>query len=169
MPFAATHILVPMVLVSLIRAHWPKLKHKITLKEVFIAGLFGILPDVDIPLGWLIHYATGSGIPAIHRTFTHTLIAVAIILLVAVALKKVNKQLYTAGLLAALGYFTHIVLDFALIGTIQPFWPFYLGEFGLNILPSELGAANVLAGLDAVLILFWLWHEEKFKKIKSFY
>lgn len=168
MPFAATHILVPMVLVSIIRAHWPKLKHRITLKEVFIAGLFGILPDIDIPIGWLIHYVTGSAIPAIHRTFTHTLIAVAIIFVVALLLKK-NKQLYTAGLLAALGYLTHIVLDFALIGTIKPFWPFSMAEFGLNLLPSSLGTANVLAGLDAVLILFWLWHEERYKKIKSFY
>jgi membrane-bound metal-dependent hydrolase YbcI (DUF457 family) len=184
MPFAATHILVPVVLVSLIRAHWPKLKHKITIHEIFIAGLFGLLPDIDIPLSWINHYLTGAAVQALHRTYTHNFTFVIIIFAAAFVLFRltrrkpnrrsaahsettvslVNKKYYVMGLLATLGYASHIILDFLVAGSVQPFWPFSLAEFGLNLVPVFM-----LSGLDAVLLIFWVWHEEKFKKIRAFY
>ena len=169
MPFAATHVLVPMILISVIKAHWKKFTHKITLKEIFVAGFFGLLPDIDVPVWWLATALTGAPWQAIHREFTHSIIFVGIILLAAFLLKQKGKKLYVMGLLAALGYASHLVLDFIIVGQIKPFWPFSSAAYGLQLVPvGELGF-SILAGMDALLILFWLWHEEKFGKIKSFY
>ena len=165
MPFAVTHILVPIIVVSLIRAHWPKLKHKITIHEIFIAGLFGLLPDIDIPISWINHYLTGAPLELLHRTYTHNFTFVLIIFVAAYLFKLAkNKKYYVMGLLAAMGYASHILLDWLAVGYVQPFWPLSAAEFGLNLIPGF-----ALKGLDAVLIVFWIWHEEKYKKIKSFY
>lgn len=169
MPFGTTHILVPIIIVSVIRAHWKKLKHKITLKEIFVAGFFGLLPDIDVPIWWIINLVSGAPWKEVHRVFTHSIIFVFIILFVAYLLKAKSKKLYVMGLLAAFGYATHLVLDLIIVGQIKPFWPFSTVAYGLQLVPiGDLGF-SILAGIDALLILFWLWHEERFGKIKSFY
>ena len=49
MPLAVTHILVPIILMDLLRDHILKRNKIITNKNVLLAGLGGLFPDIDLP------------------------------------------------------------------------------------------------------------------------
>ena len=69
MPLAVTHVLLTIMIVDLYRDYVAKHKKYFTLHTVFIAGFAGLLPDIDIPLNWVLNIF-GAGI--IHGTITHT-------------------------------------------------------------------------------------------------
>ena len=56
MPFAVTHVISSIILVDLYRDYVAKHKKYFTLHTVFIAGLAGLLPDIDLPLNWLLNF-----------------------------------------------------------------------------------------------------------------
>ena len=56
MPFAVTHVISSIILVDLYRDYVANHKKYFTLHTVFIAGLAGLLPDIDLPLNWLLNF-----------------------------------------------------------------------------------------------------------------
>src|SRR3989344_8773075 len=75
MPYAVTHILIPILLVSILRDFYLKRKDKkhFPLHYALIAGLGGVLPDIDIIISIILNFA-GISNWDIHRTFTHSLL-----------------------------------------------------------------------------------------------
>ena len=75
MPLAVTHILLTIIVVDLYRDYLTKHKKLFTLHTLFIAGVAGLLPDIDIPLRMLGELFNFS-IPTLlqHGGITHTLI-----------------------------------------------------------------------------------------------
>ena len=68
----------------------------------------------------------------------------------------------------ALGTFIHLLLDSTLMGFIMPVYPFSTAQFGINLIPVTTLGLSVMAGIDAILLVAWLIHEELRHKISSF-
>jgi len=168
MPFAVTHILSTIILVDLFRDYIAKHKKYFTLHTIFIAGLAGLLPDIDIPLNWFLNFF-GLGIQ--HGTITHTPLFALIFLIPGYILwrQKKHKEA-TYFFVICFGILFHIFLDYLLVGGqpdgIMFLYPFSDIKFGLGLLNNV--NINVIAGIDAVILLIWLWHEEIRHKIIDF-
>ena len=168
MPYAVTHVLAAIIAVDLYRDYVAKHKKYFTLHTVFIAGFAGLLPDIDIPLNWLLNLL---GAELLHRTITHTTLFGLIFLIPALILwlyKKHKVAMYF--FVTAFGVFTHIMLDYLFVvdnaGGIMFFYPFSAMQYGLNLLQNV--SPNLFAAMDAVILLLWLWHEEMKHKISDF-
>jgi len=170
MPFAVTHALASIIPVDLYRDYITKHKKYFTLFTILVAGIAGILPDIDIPLS-LILKVLGWNVPLLlHRGITHTLFFGLIFLIPGLILWFSQKKYKKWGILffvVAFGITTHIILDLIVSSssTLMLFWPLSLKTYGLNWI---LGSAilNVYAAIDAILLLGWLTHEEIKHKIK---
>ena len=168
MPFAVTHVLSAIILVDLFRDYIAKHKEYFTLHTVFIAGLGGLLPDIDIPLNWFLNLF-GAGI--VHQSVTHTPLFALIFLIPGLILWRNNKHkpaMYF--FVIGFGIFLHISFDYMFIGDygagIMFFYPFSNTTYGLGLLQNV--TTNFFAGIDAVILLLWLWHEEVKHKISDF-
>ncbi|MCH7568078.1 MAG: metal-dependent hydrolase [Nanoarchaeota archaeon] len=175
MPLAVLHILLPLVIMSLFKDIYEGKKKKrfFSLHYVLIAGLAGLLPDLDIVVFWGLHFL-GYTISEVHRTFTHNIfIPLAFLLMFFVfqnvRMKKLGRhklRLNVIFLMIALGYIVHLALDALFIGLIMPFYPVSFFEFGLNLinlLPYPLNEIFI-PSLDAILFFLWLiWLELKHK------
>ena len=179
MPEAVTHILVPLVLMALIRDFYLRKKDKknFPLHYVLIAGLAGLLPDIDILAFWILS-SFGFAFDSVHRVFTHTLVFPAIFLvfffiLHNIKVKELGRHKIKISLIClmiAFGSFVHLILDWALWGQIFPVYPFYSFSSGLNLvahLPSNLQWL-FFPSLDAVLLVFWLIYLEVKHRISDF-
>jgi len=167
MPFAVTHVLLTIILVDLYRDYFAKHKKYFTLHTVFIAGLAGLLPDIDIPLNWFLNL---FGASIAHGTITHTLLFGLIFLIPAFILWK-NKKHKVAMyfFVTCFGILLHISLDFLFrsdFGGLMLFYPFSNVTYGLNLLQNM--SFLFFAGVDAIILLAWLWHEEIKHKISDF-
>jgi len=178
MPQAVTHILVALILVELFRDYFIKDKKKFPLHYVLIAGIAGLLPDIDIIAYWLLYFF-GFSLDEVHRTFTHTLFFPLLFLVLALITTKVKAgitskhhlKLNIVFIMIAIGSFIHLILDSIFAGTIMPFYPFSYSSFGLNLvslLPETL-ANLAMPSLDAAILVLWLIHEEYKHKISRFY
>ena len=83
MPQAVVHVLFAIIALDLIRDHVLKDKRKIPLHYVFIGGVAGLLPDIDVPLFWVLKNFLGFEVPWFHRIFTHTFLFILIFLAIA--------------------------------------------------------------------------------------
>ena len=73
MPQAVTHVLVPIILLSIFRhIYTKKTGKKFPMQYVLIGGIAGIIPDLDIPIYWVMHYFNYN-FEQIHRTISHTI------------------------------------------------------------------------------------------------
>ncbi|MBI4021167.1 MAG: metal-dependent hydrolase [Candidatus Aenigmarchaeota archaeon] len=167
MPFAVTHILFPIIVLDELKKHWSALKRRLTMHTLLVAGVAGLLPDADILVELV--FAAGGATLDIHRLYTHTFVIPLVIAGVALAFKGRRRWLLLA---AAFGWATHVTLDLLVGGEVSHFFPFAgPAEIGLLVnasMPLEMRTA-ILAGLDAAVFLVWLWHEEKYKKLKDFF
>ena len=165
MPYAVTHILLTIILVDLYRDYFTKHKKYFTLHTVFIAGLAGLLPDIDIPLNWFLNLF-GSGIA--HGTITHAPLFGLIFLIPAFILwhqEKHKAAIYF--FVICFGILFHILLDYLFAGYgIMLFYPFSNTTYALYLLQNF--GTNFFAGIDAIILLAWLWHEEIKHKISDF-
>jgi membrane-bound metal-dependent hydrolase YbcI (DUF457 family) len=167
MPYAVTHILVPILLVAIFRDIYLSRKEKahFPLHYVLLAGLGGVLPDIDIPISFVLNslgYATWD----IHKTFTHTLWFPLIFFILFLIFKpfksearvcnltRHNLKLSTVFLMLALGILIHIALDFN----------FY---YFLAIFPEAI-RSYIPATLDGVLLVVWIIYLELKHKISDF-
>ncbi len=165
MPFAVTHVLLAIILVDFYRDYVAKHKKYFTLHTIFIAGLAGLLPDIDIPLKWFLNF---FGLNIVHGTITHTLLFGLIFLIPGLILwrnKKHKEAVYF--FVACFGILFHIFLDFLFAGYgIMFFYPLSNAAYGLTLLQNL--SFKFFAGIDAIILLAWLWHEEIKHKISDF-
>jgi len=165
MPYAVTHVLVPIVLVDFLRDHVFKMKKRFLPNEyVLLAGLAGILPDIDIPLSLLFFRDI-----SFHHLLTHSIWLPLIFFngfLISYMYNK--KRLYKIFLMLFVGFSIHILLDIFLFGELGLFYPFKMKLYGLNLLPLP-NASLVYSSIDAVLLFFWLIHEEIEHKISDYF
>ena len=177
MPQAVTHVLIALIIAELIRDYFVKDKKKFPLHYVLIAGVAGLLPDIDIIVYWVLYWF-GFSINEVHRTFSHNLFVPFIFLVIAgitwkfksKELGKHHLKLHTIFLMIVLGVFIHLALDATLGGYIMPFYPFSAFSIGLNLVSALPPILQQLVSptLDAILLILWLIHEEFRHKISSF-
>ena len=163
-----THVLLTIILVDLFRDYFLKKNHHkkyLTLHTLFIAGVAALLPDIDLLLGWFFK------VPdlLIHGGIFHTPIFALIFLIPGLILWKNKKhKLAMYFFVITFGILFHLLLDFIFTGSavegVMLFWPFSSQMiYGFISYPAAL-----MTGLDAILLLGWLYHEEKKHKIKDF-
>ena len=170
MPFAVTHVLASIILVDLYRDYFTKHKKYFTIHTLFIAGLGGLLPDIDIPLNIV---TTKIGLEVAHRGITHTPLFALLILIPGLVLWKFRhhkKAVYF--FVISFGIFTHMFLDAFFIFNVQTdgimvLYPLSDMRFGLKTLWTQSRIEGGVA-LDAIILLLWLWWEERRHKIKDF-
>ncbi len=174
MPYAVTHILLVIIAVDLYRDYATKHKKYFTLNTVLLAGIAGLLPDIDVPLRWLLNAFNLNPAPLLltHGGITHTPFFGLIFLFPAFYLwrkKEHKKAMYF--FVITFGVLFHIFLDYLLGGGMHDgiiiFWPLSMAAFKIHVLPS-LGLNDVPQALDALILLTWLYHEEMKHKIKDF-
>lgn len=193
MPYAVTHVLIAIVIAEIIRDYFVKDKKHFPLHYVLIAGIAGLLPDIDILLYLAVGFISGISpakiinnlsVSYFHPSFTHSLLWVPIILAFALIflwlekrdykrIKNIEKtatrhHLRISGILfmIALGVATHFLLDFLLGGYIRIL--FFSSPIGLFLIPSTEFGSALIQGIDAMLLILWLAHEEWKHKISSF-
>ena len=166
MPLAVTHVLLTIIALDIFRDYIIKKKRLIPLHFIFIGGIAGLLPDIDIPLFWLLDFFN-LNMPWFHSTFTHIFLIPVVILIASLITYKYNKK---AGILLGIisfGYGFHIILDFLFYGcNMSPFWPIFTSSFS-GITPY-LHIPRLEMGLDALILLGWLWHQEAKHKMSDF-
>jgi membrane-bound metal-dependent hydrolase YbcI (DUF457 family) len=174
MPLAVTHVLLTIIMVDLFRDYFVK-KHKryFTLHTILIAGIAGLLPDIDMTIKILGDFLNWN-VPTLlqHGGITHTAIFGLIFLIPAIMLwKKKKHKAATYFLVITFGIMFHLFLDYLIGGGayegIMWLWPFSVTSYKLHLL-LNLGLSNLPESLDAILLLAWLWHEEIKHKIKDF-
>lgn len=177
---AVTHVLVPIILLSLFRDLFFKTKsqrEKFPLHYVLIGGLAGLLPDIDVAAYYILSFF-GYPLSEVHRTFSHNLFVVlAFIILGVILFSYKNKslgrhhlKLHTIFFVVSFGVFTHLVLDMLLAGVIMPFYPlsnFAIGWNLVNYLP-EAWRGSIVPSLDAFLLVLWLVYMEVKHRISDF-
>src|SRR3989338_6271842 len=186
MAYAITHFFTSVFLAVLLKSKFSEINKYIHVKELFIIGLFGILPDIDV-FPFIINSYLNLGWSNIHRLITHNLTIATAIFLIGLFLYFKNKpelrisQLGPANksslgkwglifMLGGIGWSSHLFLDWLLSGTITPFYPFSNFETGINIIPENnlrLGS-YVLGGIDAAVLLTWSWFAILKETLKDF-
>ncbi|MBI3026974.1 metal-dependent hydrolase [Candidatus Woesearchaeota archaeon] len=147
MPLAVTHVLITIILVDLYRDYVAKHKKYFTLHTVFIAGFAGLLPDMDIPLNWLLNI---FGASIMHRTITHTPLFGFIFLMPAFVFLYYKKhKIAVYFFVTTFGVLFHILLDFLFTGDgsgIMFFYPLSTTMLDLNLL-SSFATPDIAAGV----------------------
>jgi len=179
MPQAATHFILTLLILSVIREYFIKRGKSLPAYYVFIGALLSLIPDFDIALFW-ISYFFGYTFLEIHRTFSHNLfIPLFFILLSALTiklktksfkLKRYNIQWPLLFLVIGLGTFIHLILDFLFEGVVYPLYPLMNFAIGLDLLYlfPEAIRRTIPPVLDAVLLIIWLIYMEYKHKISNF-
>src|SRR3989338_11436784 len=167
MPFAVTHVLLAIILVDFYRDYVARHKKYFTLHTIFIAGFAGLLPDIDIPLNWLLNL---FGADLVHRTITHTTLFALIFLIPGFILwRKKKHTIAMYFFVTSFAVFLHIFLDYFFSidnGGIMFFHPLSTASYALDLLKGT--SPTFFAGIDAIILLLWLWHEEFKHKISDF-
>lgn len=169
MPLAVTHVLLTIIIVDLYRDYVTKHRKYFTIHTLFIAGIGGLLPDIDIPLSQVISYLGYSPGLLSHGGITHTIFFGLVFLIPAFILlikKKHKESVYFFVL--SFGILFHIFLDVIVNESYYMlFWPLTASTFSITQL-TNLGINGLQAPLDAIILLVWLYHEEVKHKIKDF-
>jgi len=179
MPQAVTHFLIPAILTALFRGYYLSKKSKRTfpLHYILIAGLAGLLPDLDIAIFYILSFS-GYTIETLHRTFTHNIFfPLGFLLIGFIVIGTRNKELgkhklklSTIFFIIAFGITTHLILDATLAGTIQPFYPINTTTLSLNLLDNlpQQFQDTIIPVIDAVLLVFWMIYIEVKHKISDY-
>lgn len=174
MPLAVTHVLLTIILVDLYRDYITKHKRLFSLHTVLIAGIAGLLPDIDVPLR-MMYQLFKAEIPILlqHGMLTHTPLFALIFLIPALILWKQGKHKpAVVFFVITFGAMFHLFLDWLIGGGayegIMWFFPLSTHTFKLHIL-RNVGLSDWPMALDAVILIGWLWHENIKHKIKDFF
>lgn len=161
------HVLLAIIVLDLFRDYIVKDKKEIPLHFIFIGGIAGLLPDIDIPLFWLINNMRGIQVEWFHRTFSHSIFFPLIFLVLSLIIYRFNKKYSLLSAIVSFGITFHLLLDFIVQGFIMPLYPITMNVAGLNLV-ELLGLRSIVPGLDAIILIAWLWHEERKHKISDF-
>lgn len=173
MPYAVAHVILTIVIADIYRDYIAK--KKFPMVYVLIAGIAGLMPDMDIPASWLFNFIFGTNY-SFHRIYTHSLMYSIIFLAIAFAfllLKKKEYKIFSWNIpkqalvmfffALSFGWFMHLLLDCAIAsdGYLN-----FIPSIGLNC-PSPF-RNDVIAGFDAVILVLWLIHEQWKHKISDY-
>jgi len=102
----------------------------------------------------------------LHGVFTHSIFYVILILIVGIYFHA-EKNHKWAGIMyvIAFGWFFHLLLDFLYCNSYAYFWPLV---FKFNWCPELLNFSHYKTGIDALILVAWLVHEEVHKMIKDY-
>lgn len=170
MPLAVTHVLIPIILIDFIRDHYVKHKKAWPLKFILAAGIGGLLPDLDIMVGWLAYLLFGTDHWAFHRTLTHSIFFPLVFAILAVFFyfyKGGHNSYFKYSFMLSLGIASHLLLDM-ISGTVPLFFGMSSAAYGLNIGLESVLRSSILTGFDAILLILWLVHEEWHHKISDY-
>jgi membrane-bound metal-dependent hydrolase YbcI (DUF457 family) len=178
---AVTHVLVPIILLSLFRDIFfkGKKKEKFPLHYVLIGGIAGLIPDIDVAAYYILSFF-GFTLNEVHRTFSHNVFIVLIFIILGFAAFMFNIRNNTLGkhhlridwifYSISFGVLIHLLLDATVSGIIMPLYPFShyaLGSNMINLLPVAW-RESFIPSLDAVLLVLWLSYMEIKHKISDF-
>lgn len=173
MPLAVTHVLVPLISTELLRDSSKSARKWLSRRMVFIAGIAGLVLDSDVVLYNLLLFL-GRDIGG-HRVLFHN-IWIPLSFLGFFALfyyggkKESQKTFGKIFLMLFLGTSMHLILDAVLTGEVMPFFPLDTTSVDLNLIQYlPIPHLTTLVSLDAVLLIYWLWHEEMHQKIKDYF
>lgn len=183
MPYAVTHILVPILLLALFRDVYLKRKEKahFPLHYVLIGGLGGVLPDTDVIIS-IVFNLIGVGEWNVHKTFTHSLFFPVIFFLLFLVFRNVRANAKVCNLgrhklkisviffMLSLGTLIHIILDASLGSPAYFFYPFSSVDYGINLinyLPEYL-QGMFFPLLDGILLVIWIAYLELKHRISDF-
>ncbi|MAF13565.1 MAG: hypothetical protein CMI53_01595 [Parcubacteria group bacterium] len=162
MALAVTHVILTIVILDLFR-HYVFKKSKFPRYWLVIGGIAGLFPDIDIPLGWVYNFLTGSAI-TIHGMFTHSIVFPALFLAAGLIFRyKKNSKWAGICFVISAGWFMHLILDCAFGGYKEFIWPFFIYNFC-----PQWGIHQYAIHIDAVILVLWLIHEEVHKRIKDY-
>jgi membrane-bound metal-dependent hydrolase YbcI (DUF457 family) len=176
MPFAITHILIPIILLEIFRDYFVKDKSKFPLRYVLIGGIAGILPDLDIGVFYILSFFNFT-IEQVHRTFSHSLLLILIFLIPGIIVflsgnRKLSGKLKTGTILLIISFafLTHIILDGLIAGQVMPLYPLSLTPIGLNLIQFFPLAwqDTIWQSIEAGLLVLWLIYLELRHKISAF-
>jgi len=167
MPQAVVHVLLTIIIIDLYRDYILKDKKGIPLRFILYGGLAGLLPDIDVPISWLASMVTGMDSLAYHRTITHTLLFLGIFILVAAVVQFESRKYAILWWFIAFGVGFHILLDAIFVEQVMLFYPFSDWQFGLNLF-SKTGLGGFIEGIEAIILIAWLWHEQSKHRISDY-
>ena len=173
MPLAVTHVLTSIISVDLYRDYVAKHKKYFTLHTIFLAGLFGLLPDIDVVIRIIANFFKFSVHPLIqHGGITHTPFFAFLFLIPGFILWKKKKHKQAVYFyVATFAILLHIFLDYFIGGGgyegIMWLFPFSTQSWKLHLLYA-FDMKDIPMALDAIILLGWLWHEEIKHKISDF-
>jgi len=183
MPYAVTHILIPIFIVAIFRDFYlsKDAKRKFPLHYVLLAGLGGALPDIDIPISMALNLM-GFVSWDIHRTFTHSLSFAGIFFLLFLILAPVKEEaricnitrhklkLNLIFLMLAIGVVSHLLLDSFFGEVAYFFYPFTNIAYKADILPffPLEWRDKLMPTLDGILLVVWIFYLEVKHRISDF-
>lgn len=174
MPNAVTHVLLTIIAIDLYRDYVSRHKRYFTMHTLFIAGIAGLLPDIDVPIGWLFQILN-LNLPALlqHGYITHTALFGLVFLIPGIILWIEKKHKFAViFFVICFGILFHCFFDYLIGGGrmegIMWFFPFSTEAYRINLL-SRIGLADLPTALDAIILLLWLYHEELKHKISDFF
>lgn len=163
MALAVTHVILVIVALDIFR-HYLFGKGKFPRYLLVVGGIAGLFPDIDIPLSWFYGLITSSTV-SLHGTFTHSLLFPLLFLAAAGFLHYQGKMKWAKiGYIVSFGWFFHLGLD-CLYGGYKDFlWPFFVQNFC-----PQFNLYAYATSIDALILVFWLVHEELHQKIKDYF
>jgi hypothetical protein len=174
MPFAVTHVILTIIIIDIFRDYIAK--KRFSMWFVLIGGVAGLLPDIDLPITWIWNFISNTSI-SFHRLYTHSILWPLILLIIGIIINSLNKAEYTIFkwdvpkhkiflffIMLSFGWFFHIFLDCMLAadGLLN-----FLPGIPLSFCPSAFSNESLM-GLDAIILVLWLIHEQWKHEIKDY-
>ena len=175
MPYAVAHVILTIVIADIYRDYIAK--KRFPMIYVLIAGIAGLLPDMDIPASWVFNLVFGTNFN-FHRVYTHSLFYAIVFFLISMLFLFIRKEKYKIikfvlhkqaivifFLAMSFGWFMHIALDCTLAAdgylNLIPTIP-------LKFCPNPF-SNEALVGFDAIILVLWLVHEQYRHDIKDYF
>jgi len=174
MVYAATHIILAIIIIELFRKYYIKDNNKFPRHYILLAAFAGLIPDLDIAAYYVLYFF-GFSFSEVHRTFLHTIFVPLILFLIAGLFYtfkihsseagKMHMKLPMIFFILGLGATIHLIVD-TITGPIMFFYPFSTFSVGYDLslfLPEGLRRL-IWPIVDGLLVLFWLtWMNFKLK------
>ena len=162
-----THFLIPVFILAVLRYYFPVVKAKINSKHVLLAGFFGLVPDFDLIIVWLLNLLRSEALSDYHRLYFHNLfflLVIAIVFLVLLLAKQRKLGLLSGIMLFSV--FIHLLLD-STFGIVMWLYPLSFVKYGFNLAGVGNLSWLIQVGLDALLFSVWIIYMVWVGKIKS--
>ena len=91
MPYAVAHVILTIVIADVYRDYFAK--KKFPMIYVLFAGIAGLLPDMDVPAGWIFNFIFKTNYN-FHRIYTHSLIYAILFFVLAIIFLMTKNEKY---------------------------------------------------------------------------